>query len=130
MIQLTDAAVVANNEAVGIMPNSLAYTEGFGEQDVRAVSVGDGKTEQIFARNLETSFSMLKFELPTTPENIALARSWKANGNQNVFQIAGATPDGGAVTRTFTQAVVVNDYEVGIGTETTIPIEIKSNAAI
>lgn len=129
MIQLTDATLIANDEAIGIMPNTLTFTEGFGEQDVRAVSVGNGKTEQIFARNLETSFSTLKFELPTTPENVKLARAWKAAGNGNVFQIAGSTSEGD-VTRSFTQAVVTNDYEVGIGTETTISIEIKSNAAI
>ncbi len=130
MFQLTDAAVIANNEAVGIMPNSLSYTEGFGEQNVRAVSIGDGKVEQVFARNLETAFSMLKFNLPTTPENIDLARSWKAAGNGNVFQIAGKTTDGVEVTKTFTQAVVINDYEVNIGTETDIEIEIRANSAV
>ena len=129
MIQLTDAAVLANNEAIGIMPNTLMYTEGFGEQSVRAVSIGDGKTEQVFARNLETNFSTLKFELPTTPENIELARSWKAAGNENVFQIAGSA-GGQEITRTFSQAVLINDYEVEIGTETTISIEIRSNSAI
>ena len=129
-IQLTDAAVLANNEAIGIMPNSLSYTEGLGEQTVRAVSIGNGKTEQVFARNLETNFSTLKFNLPTTPDNIDLARSWKAAGNENVFQIAGSTPDGKDVTRTFTQAALISDYEVSIGTETDIEIEIRSNSAI
>lgn len=130
MIQLTDAAVLMNDEAIGINPNSLSYTEGFGEQNVRAVSIGNGKTEQVFARNLETNFSTVKFTLPTTPDNIELARSWKAAGNGNVCQIAGSTPDGKDVTRTFTQAVVINDYEVAIGSEADIEIEIRSNSAI
>lgn len=129
MIQLSDATLMANNEAVGIIANSLKYTEGFGEQKMRAASIGGGKVEQIFSNDVETSFSSLMFELPATPENIALARSWKANGNQNAFQIAGSTPEG-EVTRTFTQAAILNDYEVAIGSETTIPIEIKSNPAI
>lgn len=129
MIQLTDATITANNEAVGVMPNSVAYTEGLGEQVIRAVSVGGGKTEQVFANNLETSFSMLKFSLPSTVDNIKLARSWKTAGNQNVFQIAGTTSEGD-MTRTFSGAAVVNDYEVPIGTEADIELEIRSNACI
>lgn len=129
MIQLTDATVLANNEAVAITPNSLSYTEGKGEQAIRPVSVGDGKVEQVFANNLESNMSKLKFSLPATVDNVKLALSWKTNRNQNVFQIAGSTADGD-VTRTFTQAAVVNDYEVPFGTEADIEIEIMSNAAI
>lgn len=129
MIQLTDATVLANNEAVGVMPNSVAYTEGKGEQTQRPVSVGDGKVELVYANNLETSMSRLKFSLPATVDNVALALSWKVNRSQNVFQIAGSTADGD-ITRTFTGAAVTNDYEVPIGTEADIEIEIMSNAAI
>ncbi len=130
MQQLTDATLVVNNEAVGIVPNSLKYTEGFGEQQVRPVSIGGGKTEQVFARNLETNFSKVMFELHTTPENVALARRWKANGNANVISIAGETSDGKNVTRTFNRAAIVNDYEVQIGSDTNIAIEAAAEAAI
>jgi hypothetical protein len=129
MIQLTDAALIANDEAVGIIPNSMKFTEGFGERKVRTASIGGGKVEQIFARDVETALSKLMFDLPTTPENIALAKAWAENGNENTFQIAGATPEGD-VTRSFTQAALVNDYEVEIGSEANISIEICSNQAI
>lgn len=111
------------------MPNSLSYTEGFGEQQVRAVSVGEGRVEQVYARDLESAFSTVKFSLPTTPENVRLARSWKSNGNLNVVQIAGRTSEG-EVTRTFARAALTADYEVNIGTETDIEIEFMSDAAI
>ena len=130
MIQLSDAALIANNEAVGIVPNSMKFTEGFGERKVRTASVGGGKVEQIFANDVESALSKLTFDMPTTPENIRLAREWTANQNKNVFQIAGSTSDGEEVTRSFTQAAVVNDYEVEIGSEANISIEIMSNAAI
>ncbi len=128
-IQVSDAAVIANDEVVMIVPNTLVYTEGFGEYKVRGMSIGGGKTEQVFSEDLESAMSKINFELPTTIENIKLARQWKALKNQNVFQIAGSTPDGN-VTKVFTQAAVVNDPEIGIGTETSIPIEIMSNSAI
>ena len=129
MFQLTDATVLVNNEAHSIVPNSLVFNEGLGEQQVRAMSAGGGKTEQVYARNLESNVGMVKFELPTTPRNIEIAKQWKQNGNGNVVAIAGTTPDGD-VTRTFTQAALTNNYEIEVGTETSIEIEFHSNPAI
>ena len=129
MIQLTNAAVLANNEVVGVDPNSVSFTEGKGEQSMRTVSVGGGKVEQVYAENVETNMSKLKFSMPTTPENVKLALAWKNNKNGNVYVIAGSTPEGD-VTRTFTQAAVVNDYEVPVGVDASIEIEIMSNPAI
>lgn len=129
MIQLTDATVLVNNEAVGIIPNSLVFNEGLGEQNVRAVSIGDGKTETVYGKNLETNFGMVKFELPTTPETIELARGWKTNGNENVVQIAGRTPEGD-VTRTFSSAALVNNYDVAVGSEGNLELEFHGNSPI
>lgn len=128
-IQLSDATLIANNEVVGVVANSIKYTEGFGENKVRSMSVGGGATEQVFANDVETNVSKLMFSLPTTVANIELVRQWLANQNRNVFQIAGSTQDGD-VTRTFTQATVVNDPEVGIGSEANIEVEVQANAAI
>ena len=128
-IQLTDATLLINNESVGIVPNSLKYTEGFGETTMRAMSTGGGRSEPVFANNIETQFSKVMFDMPTTPANIKLARQWKNLQSANVAQIAGETSEGN-VTKTFTQAAVVNDYEVEIGTEGNISIEMQSNSAI
>lgn len=128
-IQLSDAAILVNDEVVAIVPNTLKYTEGFGEQQVRAASVGGGAVEQIYSRDVETSLSKIMFDLHTTPDNVKLARSWKSNGNENVVQIAGKTTEGD-VTRTFTQAAFTGDPEIEIGTEGVINIEFMSNAAI
>jgi len=128
-IQLSDAALLVNDEAIGIIPNSLTFTEGLGEQKVRAVSIGGGAVEQVYANDLETNFSMVQFEMPTTPENISLARSWKTNGNGNVVTIAGETAEG-QLTRVFTQAALTGNYEVPIGTEANISIEMHGNTAI
>lgn len=128
-IQLSDAAILVNDEVVAIVPNTLKYTEGFGEQQVRAASVGGGAVEQIYSRDVETSLSKVMFDLHTTPDNVKLARSWKSNGNENVVGIAGKTAEGD-VTRTFTQAAFTGDPEIEIGTEGVINIEFMSNAAI
>ena len=128
-IQLSDAALLVNDEVVAIVPNSLKFTEGFGEQSVRAASVGGGSVEQVYSRDLETALSKTMFDIHTTPSNVKLARNWKSNGNQNVVQIAGKTSEGD-MTRTFTQAAMTGDPEIEIGSEGIINIEFMSNAAI
>jgi hypothetical protein len=128
-IQLSDAAVLVNDEVVAIVPNTLKYTEGIGEQQVRAASVGAGAVEQIYSRDVESALSKVMFDIHTTPDNVALQLTWKTNGNKNVVAIAGST-DEGEVTRTFTQAAMTGDPEIEIGTEGVINIEFMSNAAI
>ncbi len=128
-VQLANALVTINNDPVAVIPNTVMFTEGLGEQTIRAASVGGAQVEQIYAENIESNFSTLKFEMPSTVENIARAREWKTNSNQNLAQISGATPEGN-LTRSFTQAAILNDYEVELGSETNISIEFKSNPAV
>lgn len=128
-VQLADPLVTVNNNPIAVIPNSVKYTEGLGEQTLRAASLGGGNVEQVYSHNVETNFSMVSFEMPSTVENIDQAREWKTNRNQNLVQIAGSTPEG-QITRTFSQAAFLNDYEVELGSETNITVEFKSNASV
>jgi hypothetical protein len=127
-IQLSDVTVVVNNETVGVIPNSVSYTEGFGEQAVRAVSIGGGKTEQVFSNDLESNYSKVKFDLPSTVDNIDLARKWKVQGNANVVSLQAQNADGNVV-RTFTGAAFTADYDVELGVDSNISCEFMSNSA-
>jgi hypothetical protein len=127
--QIADAVITVNNDSVGIVPNSLSFNEGFGEQNILAVSDGGGKVSQVFSNNLETNFANVSFTLRTTTENIEKARAWKIAGNTNVIIIAGEDADGNDFIRTFTQAAMTLDYQVQIQAEGTIGVEFKSNAA-
>ena len=128
-VQLSDATLMVNNEVWAIVPNSLVFTEGQGEQKIKAASIGGGKVEQVFSNDVETSFAMVKVELHTTTDNIQNTKIAKANGNRNVVQIFGSTQDG-QLTRTFTQASIVGDPEKALGVDGSIAIEFKSNPAI
>ena len=127
--QVADALVLVNDDPVPVTPNSVMYTEGLGEQTVRAASVGGGQVEQIYSNNIETNFASVTFEMPAIIDNINRAREWKANRNENLVQILAQTPDG-ILTKTFSEASILNNYEVGLGAETNITIEFKSNPAI
>jgi hypothetical protein len=129
MIQLADATVMVNDIILAIVPNSLKFTEGFGEQNMRSASLGNGKTEQVYSRDVETALSKVMFDLHTTPENAESARGWKSKGNQNVVGIAGSTAEGD-LTRTVIAAAMVNDPEIEIATEGVINVEFMGNSAI
>ncbi len=126
--QLSDAILIVNNEVVGYDPNSLSFTEGTGERKVRAMSSGGG-VEQVFSNDQESAFSDVAFALPSTVANIALVKTWLDNGNTNVVQIVGSNADGN-MTRTFTQAAITNKPKVELGSESSIEVELMSNAAI
>lgn len=128
-IVISAPAIIVNNEPVPIVPNSVVYTEGKGEQNVRAASVGGGQVEQVYSENVEMNFSKIKFEIYNDAAAIDLARAWKSNLNQNVVQIAGSAPDGTTLERIFQNAGILNDYDVNLGSETTIEIEFKSDAS-
>lgn len=128
--QLSNPTVLVNNEPIGIIPNSLEYDEGLGEQNMRAASFGGDEVEPVYSDNIETKFGSVSFAIPSTIQNINLARAWKVNRNVNVVQIVGTTPDGGTLTKTFTSAALLNNYKIGLGAETDIPIEFKSRSAV
>lgn len=127
--QISDPSIVVNNLPVAVVPNSVAYTEGFGEQDILVQSAGNGVIEQVFSDNVETNLSMVKFSLRSTVANIALARQWKANRNTNAVTLT-ATTDDGTLTRTFSNAAITNDPEVNFASDGVIEVEFKSNRAV
>ncbi len=128
-VQLANPLVAVNNDPVPVTPNSVMYTEGLGEQTIRAASLGGGQVTPIYSKNIEQNFGSVTFEMPATVPNIGRARQWKANENQNVVTVTGTTPEG-SLTRSFTQAAILNNYEVALGSETNVTIEFKSNPAV
>ena len=84
---VSNPTVLANNEALFVVPNSIKYTEGFGEYKVRSQSGGGGTTETVFSEDAETKISGFTLDLYPTADNVRIARQIKANRNQNAFDI-------------------------------------------
>lgn len=129
-IALADAQVTVNDEPISIVPNSITFTEGLGEQTMRAASTGGGSVEQVYATNVETNFAMVNFAVYNDIDSIENLRIWKVNQNNNVITITGGTPDGKTITRTFQQAAILNDPEINLGADTQIDIEFKTSQAV
>lgn len=131
-VVLANPQVVVNNISLSIKPNSLDFTEGFGEQIVRAASAGGASVIQILADNIENNFSEVKFSLEPTIDNINNARAWKSNPGQNVVSVTGTVTDGTTeqtFSRTFSKASITNNYSVMLGADTSVDLEWKSDPA-
>ena len=72
---------------------------------------------------------MVKFEIYPDIDVVKLLRGWKTNGNANTVTLTGSV-DGKTFRRTFKKAAILNDYEVALGSDTTVEIEFKSDAAV
>lgn len=125
--QLNDLTVLVNNTAVAYTADSLSKKDGLGDYSVRNAVVGGGQTEQVFSKDLSTKHGMVKFSLPSTPENEALVREWKANDNNNVVELVG--PPGTNYSKVFTSAAIMEDPETNFGTDGNIEVEFQSNPA-
>ena len=131
-VVLANPQVVVNNISLAIKANSLDFTEGFGEQIVRAASAGGASVVQILADNIEDNFSEVKFSLEPTIDNINNARVWKSSPGQNVISVTGTVTDGTTeqtFSRTFSKASITNNYSVMLGSDTSVDLEWKSEPA-
>ena len=127
---LSTPTLIINNQPIYIVPNSAAYTEGFGEQQVKTQSAGGGSIQSVYVDNAETKFSTFKFSLFPTSDNIAAARSWKANGNSNAVSMTGQNENGIYFTRSFQHSALVSNFEVGLGADKTLDLEWASDAVV
>lgn len=127
---ISDPSVVINNQPIGIAPGTVKYTEGLGEQKMRAQSTGNGAVDQIFSQDVTTNFSTVKISLYNDVVSIEAARAWKANLNSNVVTVTGSDPEGNTITRTFKKAAIITDYEVEFSSDSTFEVEFQSMPAV
>ena len=123
---LTAPAITINNVTAAIVPNSAVYTEGFGEQTTRTQSAGGGVVETVYSDNVETKMSKLTFSMYPTTDNIELIREWKVNRNANAASITAENFNG----RTINSASVNNNYDVALGADTQIDLELMGDPAV
>jgi hypothetical protein len=122
--RITSPTITVNNYTVGIQPNTGTYREGKGEQTVSTAAAGN-TIDTIYSDNAESKMSFVSFELPTTAENIELARSWKSNEDNNLISLVDT-----GVTRTFQKMALTNDYDVNLSSDGTIALEFMGLPAV
>ncbi len=78
--------VVINNVTIPIVPNSLKYDGGEGEQTVRTASAGGEQVEVITTVNAENKIGMVMFDVFTTTDLDTKIADWKNRIGANTVQ--------------------------------------------
>ena len=126
--QLNNLAFFANGDQIAYEPDSLEFTGGKGEYNIRNAVVGGGLTEQVFSEDIKTKYSTFKINLPTTIANVAIVRKLKNNLNQNTLEVNGVV-EGETFAQIFTQAALITDPPTKLATEGSIELEFRTNPA-
>lgn len=118
-----------NGDQLAYEADTLEFTGGKGEFQIRNAVVGGGQTEQIFSEDIKTKYSMLKVSLPTTVKNVKIVKTLKNNLNRNTLEVSGII-DGEVFSEIFTQAAIMNDPIKKLATEGSIELEWRSNPSV
>ena len=116
--QISDPSVVVNDITVNVVPNSVSYKSGKGEQSVKVQSAGNGLVSVVTSTNVETKKGMVKFSVYSTEQAIQLKELWQSNGGGNVIEL-------GSVNLTMSQGTMVNDPEITLSDDGKVELEFQ-----
>jgi hypothetical protein len=128
-VLLVNPIIKVNNETVKYIPDTFKFCEGLGDYAVNTYTTGGGRTRTAPTKDLKTAKGMMSFSIPTLFQEVNLAKQWKQNFSNNVVT-ASEMIGGELFTRTLTNAVFTNNYEVKAGTDAMIEINFEGDPLI
>lgn len=131
MVQaLSNPAIRINDATISIVPNTFNPTLGRGEINIRAASAGGNSIESVHSSNAETKISTWMLEIYPTPANIKSIAEWKDMIGQNTVSAIETLADGSSLSLSLTSASLMNDPELNLTADGTIPLEFKGAQTI
>lgn len=110
------STVIVNVDGIeiGIIPNSLEYRDGKPTRDAKGLDNGD----TLITESREEAVGMIKFDIPTTDENISLARTLE---NRKVSTVSFYDDNGTEIS--MSSGATKNDSNKAIGTDGKITLD-------
>ena len=93
---------------------------------MRPETSGNGQVNHQRAEDISTKLSKVTFEVLPTPENINRLREIKLAGDRNICTITDLAT---SFKRTWTQINISNNYDIKMGSDSTITVEFDANTA-
>ncbi len=122
---ITNPALVINNVPITYIPNTLKYKEGIGDVTVKTQTAGGRSIDIITSYDITTARSMVSFDMASTLVNVEQARQWKIRSTTGQFNAIRLT-DAQGFSRSFRQATMTSDPEVGLGNDGTLSISFEA----
>lgn len=124
---LSAPTVIVNNVTIPIKPNSLNFTYGLGENQVRVQSGGGGTLQAVYANDVSTRLSMIQWEMESTIANTELLREWKQNSASGITNNIRVIDQTTGETFSFNNCVIENDPEINFGVDGMFSLEWKGD---
>lgn len=125
---LSVPTIKVNNDVIGIRPNTFMYTPGDGEVKVRAASTGGSNATTVHTEDAESKFSVVKFSMYNTVDNIERIRDWKAliAGN-SIEALQRGIAGGKDFALAFKNMSVTNDPEIEASVDGDLKVEMAGD---
>lgn len=119
---LSTPAMYVSGILIKVVPNSVTMMIP-GEVNVRAMSAGGGVVEIVAGVNAEKLVGDVKFDIANTAENIELARGWRNDANNGLYQTLRLVEL--TAQYSFDQMFLSNEPEVMFKSDGNMKIEFK-----
>lgn len=124
---MANPTVEVNNDVISIVPGSLLFNTGYGENKVRVASAG-GRSKEIFiSQDVTTQLGMVTFKLITSKPNVDSITDWVGlsqdlNGNT-------ITLVDGDFTESFSEMFVTNNPEQSTGPDGEVEVKFEGRGS-
>lgn len=125
--KIYNPSIIIDNLVVAYVPNSLSFTEGLGEQKLTVQTGGGGSVQQVLSDDITKKQSTVKFKLLPTADNIAFMRALKADLGGHVITLSETGSD---FSRTIVNAILINNYELQLGSDSEFEVEFHGSSSI
>lgn len=123
---MANPTVEVNNDVVAIVPGSLIFNPGSGENKVSVASAGGRSKEIYIAQDVTTQLGMVTFKLITSEGNVDSITKWLnlSDLNGNTITLV----DGG-FTQEFSEMFVVNNPELTTGPDGEVEVKFEGRGS-
>lgn len=125
MPAFVNPATLINGEPVAYVPNSIEFSDGYGDRNIRTQTTGGGNVEQVITEDVETQMGRVKFTLLSTTENIARITEWQQNIDANAIELSAP-----GLTRQYARMTIVSEPPKPGGQDAQFDVEFQGTKAI
>ena len=130
MDQIVEAEVNVAGYTVPLVPNSLSFTPGSGEQMVKVASLGGGAVDTVYCDNVESKKGGVKFNMYADKTSIEAVDNFKIMKNTILITLSLKTKAGDLFTRVFRSMALINHPEVQLQADGVISLEFEGKPSI
>jgi hypothetical protein len=124
--EITNPTIYVNGNLWPWMPNTAEIIMGYGEQELKARSLGNGNTDAVYCDNVEAKIGKISWAELTTDDTIGFLEEFKFNGNTNTVRIDTNTGNSYVLQK----AILANDPAIPFKAGETYTLEWQSNPVV